>query len=269
MNKTVCSYLGAAFFAGVFLLSGCASGPVSKGGTSGGELATSSDQTSTQKRAAIRLQLAVGYYQRNEMSVALDEIKQSLAADPDYPEAYSMRGLIYMQMGETRLADENFQHALRLAPNNADFSNNYGWFLCQNGHVAESLPYFDAAVKVRTYESPAKAMDNAGICSLKLNDLPAAEKYFLRAFQYDPSSLSVNVNLAKIYYQRKDYDHAQFYIGRMIKADVHDADVLWLGLKVAHKSGDRLSERKIASELERFQPNSAEFSAYQREAFDE
>ncbi len=102
---------------------------------------------STQKRASIRLQLAVGYYQRNELSVALDEIKQALSADPDYAEAYSMRGLIYMQMNETHLADENFLHALRLSPNNGEFNNNYGWFLCQNGRAADSINYFDAAVK--------------------------------------------------------------------------------------------------------------------------
>jgi type IV pilus assembly protein PilF len=268
VKKTVFSYVGATIFASILLLTGCASG-TGKGGATGGELATSSDQTSAQKRAAIRLQLAVGYYQRNELDVALDEIKKSLLADPDYSDAYGMRGLIYMQMGETRLADENFQHALRLAPNNADLSSNYGWFLCQNGRAKESIAYFEAAVNVRNYESPAKALNNAGLCSMKLSDSAAAEKFFLRAFQFEPGNPSVNVNLAKTYFDRKDYDHAKFYIGRLIKADVHDADVLWLGVKIAHKSGDRLSERQIASELERFQPNSVEYAAYQREAFDE
>jgi type IV pilus assembly protein PilF len=266
VSKTGFGYVGAAIFAGTLLLCGCAS---NQGTTRGGELATSSDQTSAQKRAAINLQLAVGYYQRNEMDVALDKIKQALAADSDYSEAYGMRGLIYMQMGENRLADENFQHALRLAPNNGDFSSNYGWFLCQNGRPAESIAYFEAALKVHNYATPSKALDDAGLCSLKLKDSAAAEKYFLQAFQVDPGNPNVNVNLAKTYYQRQDYDHAKFYISRVIKAEIHDADVLWLGIKIAHKSGDRLTERTIASELERFQPNSIEFSAYQREAFDE
>jgi type IV pilus assembly protein PilF len=272
VSKTRFGYLSVVIFAGVLTLIGCASTNTAtspKGGSSSGELATGSDQTSGQKRAAIRLQLAVGYYQRNEMNIALDEIKQSLQADPDFSDAYSMRGLIYMQMGETHLADENFQHALRLAPHNADFNNNYGWYLCQNGRAAESISYFEAALKVRNYESPSKALSNAGLCSEKLNDAAAAEKYFLAAFQIDPGNPNVNVNLAKTYYKRKDYEHAQFYIGRVIKANVHDADVLWLGVKIARKSGDRLTERAIASELERFQPNSVEFANYQREAFDE
>jgi type IV pilus assembly protein PilF len=259
--------LGATLFACAILLAACAT--TGKSTVGDGELATSSDQTSAQKRAAINLQLAVGYYQRNEFEVALDKIKQSLLADPDYAEAYSMRGLIYMQMNETHLPDENFQHALKLGPNNGEFSNNYGWFLCQNGRAAESIAYFDAAVRARNYPAPAKALDNAGMCSLKLNDHAAAERYFLRAFQVDPGNTKVNANLARMYYERQDYEHAKFYIGRVIKSDVHDADVLWLGAKIAHKMGDRMTESAIGTQLQRYQPNSLEYASYQREAFDE
>jgi type IV pilus assembly protein PilF len=235
----------------------------------GGELPTSSDQTSAQKRASIRLQLAVGYYQRNEKEVALDEIKQALQADPDYADAYSLRGLIYMDMGEARLAEENLQRALKLAPNNADFSNNYGWFLCQNGRPADSIPYFEAALKSRTYQSPDTAMDDAGMCSLKLHDSAAAEKYFVRAFNFNPGNLRVNVNLAKLYYDKHDYERANFYAGRVVKANDVDADALWLAIKIAHKLGDRLTEAKLGSQLHASQPNSIQYAAYQRGAFDE
>jgi type IV pilus assembly protein PilF len=255
----------AIFFFSLFL-AGCASTPHNGAGD---ELPTSSDQTSAQKRASIRLQLAVGYYQRNEKQVALDEIKQALQADPDYAEAYSLRGLIYMDMGEVHLADENLSHALRLAPNNADFSNNYGWFLCQNGRPGESIAYFEATLKSRTYESPDKAMDDAGMCSLKLNDSVAAEKFFVRAFNFNPGNLRVNINLAKLYYDKHDYERANFYAGRVVKASDVDADALWLAIKVAHKIGDRLTEAKLGSQLRMNQPNSVEYAAYQRGAFDE
>ena len=81
------------------LLAACGNNPVVSGQE---DLLTSSDQTDNQKRARIRLQLAVGYYEQRQMPVALDEIKQALAADPSFADAYSMRGLIYMDMGETR-----------------------------------------------------------------------------------------------------------------------------------------------------------------------
>lgn len=255
----------AVFFAAA-LLPGCAS---IRPDRSDGELPTISDQTSMQKRADIHLQLAVGYYQRHELNIALDKIKQALQSDPNLSAAYSVRGLIYMDMGETRLAEENFLHAIRLAPNNADFSNNYGWFLCQNGRPGESIAYFEAALKGRNYASPAKAMDNAGICSLKLNDAASAEKYFLRAFQFDPGNTEVNANLAKLYYGRRDYERAHFYIGRVIGANDVDADVLWLAINIEHKLGDRLAEATLGSQLHRYQPASSEYAAFQRGAFDE
>ena len=80
------------------------------------ELATSSDQTSGQRRAAIRLQLAIGYFEQRQMEVALDEIKQSLQADPEFADAYGLRALVYMEIGENKLAEDNFLRALKLAP---------------------------------------------------------------------------------------------------------------------------------------------------------
>lgn len=248
------------------LLAGCASGP---GATPAAEAPAIADQTDNQRRARIRLQLAVGYYEQRQMAVALDEIRQALAADPAFAEAYVMRALIYMDMGEIKLAEENFQQAIRLAPNNPEFNNNYGWFLCQNGREKDSIAYFDAALKNRTYQSPAKALNNAGICSMKLKNRAAAERYFSQAFQFDPGNPTTNSNLARIYYDQGDYERARFYIGRVMKTDVMTADVLWLAIKIERKLGDRAAETSLATQLRRRHGGSAEFAAYQRGAFDE
>lgn len=235
----------------------------------GSDLPTDFDQTDNQRRARIRLQLAVGYYQQRQLPVALDEIKQALLADPNFADAYSMRGLIYMDMGENRLAEENFQQALRLVPGSPDFNNNYGWFLCQNGKERESLSYFETALKSRGYQSPAKALNNAGACSLKLKNVKAAEQYFSRAFQSEPGNPATNFNLAKIYYDQGDYERARFYIGRVLKADVMTADALWLAIRIERKRGDRNAELSLVTQLRRRHGSSAEFAAYQRGAFDE
>lgn len=248
------------------LLSGCASNAP---GGAGDDLPTSSDQTATQKRANIHLQLAISYYQNHELSVALDEIKRALAADPDSADAYSVRGLIYTDMGETRLAEESFQRALKLAPNNPDMSNNYGWFLCQNGRERESIAYFQAALKNRSYTSPQKALNNAGMCTLKLKDAPGAENYFMQAFRYDPSNPVTNLNLAKIYFGKADYKRAQFYSDRVVKSDMATPEALWLGIRIARKLGDRDTETTLVTQLSHRYPDSPEYSAFQRGAFNE
>ena len=231
------------------------------------ELPTRSDQTDNQKRAAIRMQLAVGYYQQHQMDVALDEIKQALLADPDLSDAYGVRALIYMDMGEMRLAEDNFQRAIKLAPNNPDFKNNFAWLLCQSGRERESIAYFEEALKNRTYRSPEKALNNAGVCSLKLKDIVQAERYFSESFKYDPANPSTNANLAKIHYDRRDYERAHFYIDRVVKAAVLAADVLWLGIKIERKRGERAAEGGLVTQLHRRHASSSESAAYQRGAF--
>lgn len=258
--------LFAAVFASAMVLAGCASGP---GAPPQGEQAASADQAENRRRAQIRLQLAVGYYEQRQMAVALDEIRQALIADPTFAEAYVMRALIYMDMGENKLAEESFLQAIKLSPNSPDFNNNYGWFLCQNGREKESIAYFDAALKNRGYQSPAKALNNAGICSMKLKNRAAAERYFSQAFQYDPGNPTTNSNLARIYFDQGDYERARFYVGRVMKSDVMTAEVLWLAIKIERKLGDRAAETSLATQLRRRHGGSAEFAAYQRGAFDE
>jgi Tfp pilus assembly protein PilF len=143
----------------VVLLSGCASSPRS---TSNDELPTTSDRTDNQRRASIRLQLAVGYYQQGQWQTALDEAKQAIQIDPNLTDAYTMAALTYTELGQTRLAEEHYQRAMTLAPNDPDLNNNYGWFLCQNGRPEKSIAYFDTAASNKSYQSPAKALANAG-----------------------------------------------------------------------------------------------------------
>jgi type IV pilus assembly protein PilF len=247
------------------LLAGCASSPME----SKEELRTSSDQSEDQKRARIRLQLAIGYYEQRQINVALDEIKRALQADPNLADAYSVRGLIYMEMGENRLAEDNFLQSIKLDPSNPDLTNNYGWFLCQTGRERQAMSYFESALNNRTYQSPAKALNNAGVCSLKVKDLNAAEKYFIRAFQFEPGNPLTNAHLAKLHYDKKDYERARFYIGRVMKSDIMTADILWLAIKTERKLGDRAAEASLATQLRRRHPNSVEYAAFQRGAFDE
>jgi type IV pilus assembly protein PilF len=248
------------------LLGGCAS-------NGGGELKTASDQTAAEKRASIRLQLAVGYYQQGKHEIALDEVKQAIAAEPGNAEAYGLRALIYTAMGQLPLADENYQTALRLMPANPDLSNNYGSFLCTSlNKPAQAMPYFDAALRNTTYQTPVSALVNAGMCSLRNKNYLAAERYLLEAVRYNPDLQATNAGLARTYYERRDFQRAGFFINRLIetsKLDTLSADTLWLALRVQRKLGDRTHEASMAAQLRRRFPGSQEYAAFERGAFDE
>jgi type IV pilus assembly protein PilF len=238
-----------------------------------GELKTASDQTAAEKRASIRIQLAVGYYQDGKYDIALDEVKQAIAVEPDNAEAYGLRALIYTAMGQLPLADENYQQALRLKPNNPDLANNYGSFLCQSlNKPAQAMPYFDAALRNPAYQSPVSALVNAGVCSIRNRQFDTAERYLQGALRYNPDLQAANTGLARIYYERRDYQRAGFFINRLIetaKLDTLPADALWLAMRVQRKLGNRNLDASLAAQLRRRFPGSPEYLAFERGAFDE
>lgn len=236
------------------------------------ELKTASDQTPLEKRAGIRLQLAVGYFQDNKLEVALDEVKQAIAINPNFADAYGVRALIYVQMGELALAEENYQRALKLAPRNPDLSNNYGAFLCQQGRGAQGIAYLDAALNNPAYQSPVNALVNAGACSLKMKQFDAAERYLLDALRRAPDLAAISSNLARLYFERRDYQRAGFFVNRLTAAEKLDtlpADVLWLAVRIDRKLGNTASEASMGTLLRRHHPGSPEYDAFRRGAFDE
>ncbi len=256
------------------MLSGCAGGAAGSSGLPGNtrELRTASDQTPNEKRADIRMQLAIGYFEAGNHAVALDEIKAAITVNPDFSDAYSVRALIYTAMGEMALAEENYQRAMRLAPNNPELNNNYGSFLCQTGRHALAIAQFETALKSTTYQSPHKAMINAGACSIKMKNFDAAERYLMDALRYDAELPKTNASLARVYFERRDFTRAGFFINRLravVKPENLSAEDLWLAIRIERKLGDRAAETSLVTQLRRRHPASAEYAAFQRGAYDE
>jgi type IV pilus assembly protein PilF len=247
-------------------LAGCATQP-----QPGAELAVpvSPDQAELQRRAQVRLQLAIGYYSQGQMKVALEEANQALQILPEYADAFGVRALIYMELDEPGRAEDSFRNAMRLAPGNPDLANNYGWFLCQNGREREAIAYFESALKSRSYQSPVKALNNAGECSTRMKDYAGAERFLMRAHSFDPDSAETNTNLAKLYYSRGDFQRARSYLNVVTKSENPSADALWTALKVERKLGDNVAAGGMAAQLRRRFPESREYAALLRGEFDE
>lgn len=250
----------------VFVLSACASKHL-EGPSDDSKL--SAEKLDAQKRASIRMQLAIGYYQQGQYKVALDEIKQVISISPELVDAYSVRALIFMDMGERQLAEDNFLYALKLAPDNLDVENNYGWFLCSNKREKQGLAYLDKVLQNQNYRATSKAFNAAGMCSLKMKDSSSAEKYFTQGFKADPSNPDLNTNLARTLFERGEYAKARFYIGRVIQQDVLTAEVLWLAIKIEHKLGDDSALNSLSAQMRKRYPDSTEYSLLQRGSFDE
>ncbi|MFZ6817536.1 type IV pilus biogenesis/stability protein PilW [Undibacterium sp. Ji22W] len=248
------------------LLSACSS---SKFSDSLDDEKTVSESPEIQRRVSIRMQLAVDYFKEGQYKLALEEIRNVITLSPKMANAYSLRALIQMEMSDPQRAEENFLFALKLDPANAEIRNNYAWFLCQNAREKQALPLYDKILTDRSYPTPLKAMMSAGVCSLRMKDIASAEKYFLMAFQEDSNNPSVNANLAKVYYDKGQYEKARPYIQRVLKEEIFAADVLWIAIKIDYKLGDQASVNGLGTQLRRRHPNSREFALFQKGAFNE
>jgi len=226
-------------------------------------------ETEAQRRARIRTELAIGYFQEGRYSIALDELKQALSSDPNHADALGILALVYMELGEKALAEQNFRRAMQIKPDDSDLNVNYGWFLCSNGRERESIPHFLAAIKNPLYARPALAWQNAGVCALKLKDVSTAENYLRRSYEIDPDGVVTSVKLASIYYDRGEFERARFLVSNINKSPAAWPESLWLGARIERKLGNRAESDRLGAQLRRTFPNSAEAAAVAKGAFDE
>lgn len=256
------------------LVTGCAApghvAPAAAASPSGqGDIMTASDEPEARKHARTRLQLATGYFEQGQTTVALDELKQALVIDPSFSDAYNLRGLIYMRLSDLRMAEDSFRRALSLNPRDPNTMHNYGWLMCQQARYGESVQMFEQALANPIYSARAKTLMTEGLCQQRANLLPEAERSLSRSYELDPGNPITGYNLATLLYQRGEWTRAQFYIRRLNNSELANSESLWLGVKVERRMENREAMMQLVEQLRKRYPQSRELAAYERGAFDE
>ena len=101
------------------------------------------------------------------------------------------------------------------------------------------------------YATPTRPYTNAGICSVGLKDLKAAEDYLLTALRLSPANTQALFWLADIAYRQGRQSEARQWIADIEKTMEPPAEVVWLALRVERKMGNREAEARYASQLRR------------------
>ena len=251
------------------LLSGCASESPTQSNVPSIETGTIVGEVSDPRnRAKLHTELAAAYYSRGNMGVALEELRTAVAADSGYAPAHGMFGVVYQELRENRLAEQSFERALQLSPNDPDINHNYGWFLCQTKREPASIKYFLQALRNPLYPMPWRSYSAAGQCSMRTNNLKDAEEFFQRALRLEPDDPPSLLNMGQIRYRQDNTGDARKLVSRYNKLVTPTAESLWLALRIERRSGERVAETGYATQLRRRFPNSPEYQALQRGNFD-
>jgi type IV pilus assembly protein PilF len=236
----------------------------------GKDRVTASDEPESANRARVRMELASAYFGRGQMSTALDEVKLAIAADPTLVEAYNLRGLIYAGMGDDRLAEESFRHALQLNARDADTMQNFGWYLCQQKRFGEADTMFRQALAVPQYRDSSRTLLTQGVCQARAGEWSQAEGTLIRSYEIDPTNPATAINLSEVLYRRGEFERARFYVRRVnANPDKSNAQTLWLAARIEKRLGNQQGAQEFGTQLRNRFPQSREAMAYDQGKFDE
>jgi type IV pilus assembly protein PilF len=219
------------------------------------------DQPSTadaRQRAEAHTRLGSAYLSERRLSVALEEAKMALRDDGTYAPAHNLMGLINTEMGEIAQARASFEESARLAPNDSDLANNYGWFECSHGSMARGIELLTRAYRDPLYPTPGKPLLNLGLCEFKAGNMAAAEAHFRRILMFQPDLAIAQLRMAEISLAKGDVRTADTYIGRVLMGAQVNPETLLLAVRIARAGGDRTREAGYVAQLRRRFPDSQE-----------
>lgn len=241
----------AAFFlAGFLALAGCVTSNSSQ---------TPQSKASPRLAAQYNVRLAIAYMQQGRMDMAQNKLSEALRQAPDMPQVHNALALYYERTGRPDQADRQYRVSLRYDSNNPNTQNNYGAFLCREGKYRQSIRYFVKASNNLDYQTPDKALANAGLCALKIPDKAQAETYFKQSLAINRDQGQSLWHLGLLSFEAGNYTDANNYLSRLINVTQRpSATMLWVAIEGAWAVGDRNRAEHYGRELLKLYPNSPE-----------
>ena len=245
------------------LLAACASTSTSQQSQQGQAL-TPQQETAAEAREHLdgrimaRLKLASEYYSRNQTGAALRELMSAQDISTESAPLQNMLGVVNMDLRRYDESEKAFQKALRLDKNDPDIHNNYGWYLCVSKQYAKGQEWLAKAYTNPLYNTPEKALYNAGRCARMANDQVRAVEFFSKALHVSPNSTAIMYELANMQFDQGNYTKVLEVIDRIHTVEKASPQSLWLALRAENRLGHAVEVESYGSQLQRKFPNSAE-----------
>lgn len=196
-------------------------------------------------------------FNRGELDEAMKFARAAQKLDPKAPDPYTAQAVIDSRRGQVVAAGEAYRKAAELAPKRGDVLNNYGTWLCGNGHPAEALVWFDRALADPGYESRAEALANAGGCALDAGQTERAQSDLRQALALAPNNPYALESMARNEVVRGRYFEARAFYQRRLAAAPATLSVLQLAIQVEERLGDRTAAGRFQQRLREEFPSDA------------
>lgn len=108
------------------------------------------------------------------------------------------------------------------------------------------------------------------MCEARAGRLLVAEKTLVRAFELDPGSPAIAINLSEVLFRNGELERARFYVKRVnAQAEQANAQSLWLQLRIERKLGNGGTVDDLALQLRRKHPQAPETQLLDAGRYDE
>jgi type IV pilus assembly protein PilF len=213
--------------------------------------------------AEINARLGLGYMQEGNYDVALDKLNRALKENPRLPAAHHYIAELYKRLKNYDLAEEHYRRAIDLAPDDAAVQNNYGVFLCDRQRYAEAETHFLKAARMKNYQSPDEAYNNAALCALRIPDKDKARKYFRAALEANALLASALIQMSALSVEENDYPKARAFLQRYEAIGPKTAQSLYLGAMIEQHLNNATAAAEYARELREQFPTADETARLQ------
>lgn len=212
-----------------------------------------------------RLALGLGYVEKGIFDRAKRNLLTAEKHDPDNSDVIFGLAYYYQRVLEFDKAGQYYKRAIRMDSDNPNYLNGYGAFLCSSlKQYDEATEYFLKAIAQPEYTSVAETYENAGFCSLDAKKYNDSEMYFKKAITFNPKAARPFYGLAKMAFERQDYNLAERYLLKFEAKSKMTPQSLFLGYQVGRRLNDRYSMQSYGEKLTQLFPESEEAVLYRR-----
>lgn len=185
------------------------------------------------KAAQHNANLAFSYLNENELQLAKIKAEKAIKQDKNNALANSMNGAVQQRLGNMDKAEDYLRRAVELAPDQPEYANSYGVFLCEAGRVRDGVEQFVAVAENPLHRAPALAYENAAMCAMKDKSYDLAEQFLVKSLKEKPDYAKARFGLAELQLRSGQFAESLANIERLEKENQVNAAVAAVGVRAA------------------------------------
>lgn len=152
------------------------------------------------------LNRGLAYQSKGDLEIAAASYASALKIQPDYAEALSNLGIVLLEQGDLENATRHVRRALSLRPDYADAQVSLGMILHAKGELEAALASYNSALGIEP--DHVDAHYNAGVTQQDRGCWEEAIGHYTRALNKNPEHKDAASNIAKLFFQNKQYHEA-------------------------------------------------------------